>query len=76
MTFILATRRYLERVDPLPCTTPRGCTTRLPGRGTIAVPYSEIPGYQSGERTAVLIHWLEVRGASADNVHRTVLLLR
>ncbi|MBC7789614.1 MAG: hypothetical protein H7Z74_06690 [Anaerolineae bacterium] len=76
VTFILATRTYLELVDPLPCTTPGGCTPTLPPRGSIAIPYSEILGYEAGDRTAVLIHWVEARTASPDDVHRTVLLLR
>ncbi|MBA3557804.1 MAG: hypothetical protein H0W30_04305 [Gemmatimonadaceae bacterium] len=73
--FILATRTHLELVEPLPCTKPGGCTPTLPGGSSIAVPFSEILGYEPGVRTAVLIHWLKV-GASPDDVYRTVLLLR
>ncbi|MGI9079120.1 MAG: hypothetical protein ACR2G6_17590 [Gemmatimonadaceae bacterium] len=76
VSFILATRTYLEVVDPPICNKPGGCTPSVPGLSTIAVPYAEINGYQLGERTAVLIHWLGVRGASADSVYRIVLWLR
>jgi len=76
VSYILATRTYLELVDPAPCMKPGGCTTSLPGGGSIAVPFSQILGFQPGERTGVLIHWLAARGAAADDVYRTVLLLR
>lgn len=74
--YILATQHFLEVADPGPCTRPEGCTTSVPARSTVRVPYSAVLGYSPGERTAIVVHWSHAPAPSTSfNVRRIVLRL-
>ena len=79
VSFLIATPRFLELADPLPCTRPEGCTPTLAAGAVVSIPFAEIPGWEPGVREAVVIHWRRPATAAAlspDSVRRITVRLR
>jgi hypothetical protein len=72
VSFLIATPRFLELGDPMPCTRPEGCSPSVPAGGVLTIPYGGIAGWEPGERTAVVIHWPGGAGARIDHTARRV----
>jgi hypothetical protein len=72
--YLLATPRFLELGEPGPCANPDGCTTTVPARAEVRVPYAAVHGYASGEHNAVVVHWYHGT-AIPENVRRIELRL-
>ncbi|MGI8400629.1 MAG: hypothetical protein ACR2NS_03350 [Gemmatimonadaceae bacterium] len=57
VSYLIATPGYLALYDPGPCRLPESCYASVAANATITIPYEQIRGFESGQRTAVVVHW-------------------
>jgi len=76
VSYIIGTPNFLALYDPGPCTRPEGCNSKVAANSRVTISNKDIPGYEAGERTAVVIHWRGVAGYPNDGVQRLEIKLR
>jgi hypothetical protein len=77
--YVVVEREYSASAMLALCTDPAVCP-RVPPRGSLSVPFTEIAGYSPGAREATVLHWRLVPdpadGFAIDSVRALVTGLR